>query len=318
MTLNYDSKIKTWWNIFLAIVVFTITPHLSYRLVFHLNKPDIWYWFLIALYWIDIYIGFCVSVKSNLKIYSSHKEITRHYLRGWFIIDVIAGIPFEFFLILAPNEGMITPVVTVLRLLFLIKVVKVPLVLSQVQGNLCLNPIEMRLINFSFFFSHTVHYMALGWILIGASEASRPFFDQYLRSLYWVMTTVATIGYGDYYPDHDSNLQIFYTIIVQIFGVGMYGYVIGNMSAIIANLDSAKSAFMLKTQEINNFLRNKNVPKDLQKRVRDYYSYMWETRKNISSVSIIDELPRSCAIDILLFLNKDIVGKVSFFKNAGW
>jgi hypothetical protein len=316
MALNYDSKAKTCWNIILAIAVFALTPHLTYRLTFNVNRPDIWYGLLIAIYWLDVLSGFFVSARLKLKVFTTRKEITHHYLRHWFIIDIIAAVPFEYLVPAASPGGITGHVLLAVRLLFLLKLVKIPPVLSQVQDNLFLNPLLMRLINFSFFFSHAVHYMALGWILIGASEAFRPVFDQYLRSIYWCVTTVATIGYGDYYPDHNSNLQVFYTIIVQIFGVGMYGYIIGNISLIIANLDSAKSAFRNKMEEINNFLRIKNVPKNLQKRVRDYFSYMWETRKNVSSAAILGELPRSCAMDILLFLNRDIIAKVGFFRNA--
>jgi len=319
MILRHDSKTKTCWNIVLAIVVFTVTPHLAYRLTFNINKPDGWYWFLIGVYWADIALGFLVSVKSKLKLYKTNKDIALHYFRRWFATDVVTGLPYEWFLGFLPHlphAGVLALTITTIRLLFILKVIKIPYLLFQVQENLNLNPLAIRMINFSLFFSNAVHYMALGWIIIGASEASRSFLDQYIRSLYWCITTVATIGYGDYCPSHDSNIQIIYTMIVMIFGVGMYGYVIGNMSAIIANLDGAKSAYIKKMEEINGFLRIKNVPKDLQRRVRDYYSYMWETRKNVSTQSIISELPRSSAIDILLFLNKEIVGKVSFFKNA--
>jgi voltage-gated potassium channel len=158
--------------------------------------------------------------------------------------------------------------------------------------------------------------MACGWCIIGASEAARPVSDQYLRALYWCVTTIATIGYGDYYPNHDVNLQIIYTIVVQIFGVGMYGYIIGNMASLIANLDVARANYQKKMEEINDFLRTKRVPGELQKRVRDYFSYLWETRKSISTVSITAELPHTLSMEILLYLNRAILEKVSLFKNA--
>ena len=222
--LNYDSRIKTCWNIILAVVVFAVIPHLSYRLTFNFNRPDGWYWLLIGIYWMDILFGFTVSVRSKLKHYTSFKEIAGHYFSTWFFIDLVASIPYEFIFRFAPQPApgeTMAAVVTIARLLFLLKVLKVPLVLSQVQDNLFLNPVAMRLIKFCFFFSHAVHYMALGWIIIGASEAYRPFFDQYLRSFYWCVTTVATIGYGDYFPNHNSNLQIFYifSLHFEIFGI---------------------------------------------------------------------------------------------------
>jgi voltage-gated potassium channel len=174
----------------------------------------------------------------------------------------------------------------------------------------------MRLVTFGFWFVTVVHLMACGWVLIGASETSRPYFDQYLRSVYWCVTTIATIGYGDYTPNHDSNGQIIYTIVVMIFGVGMYGYIIGNVATLIANIDVARANYQAKMEEINDFLRTRRVPGPLQSRVRNYYAYLWETQKSVSSISITEELPHTLSMEISLFLNQAILEKVSLFKNA--
>jgi voltage-gated potassium channel len=174
----------------------------------------------------------------------------------------------------------------------------------------------MRLITFGFWFVTVVHLMACGWVLIGASETSRPHLDQYIRGVYWCVTTIATIGYGDYTPNHDSNTQIIYTVVVMIFGVGMYGYIIGNVATLIANIDVARAHYQAKMEEINDFLRTKRVPGTLQSRVRNYYAYLWETQKSVSSISITEELPHTLSMEISLFLNKAILEKVSLFKNA--
>lgn len=86
-------------------------------------------------------------------------------------------------------------------------------------------------VSIAFWFALGAHLMSLGWVAIGAAEAGRPFADQYIRALYWCTTTIATIGYGDYTLNHESNLQVIYTIAVQLVGVGMYGYIIGNIAS---------------------------------------------------------------------------------------
>jgi hypothetical protein len=178
------------------------------------------------------------------------------------------------------------------------------------------NPALMRLVTFGFWFITVVHLMACGWVLIGASERARSAADQYLRALYWCVTTIATIGYGDYTPDKNSNLQIGYTMGVMVFGVGMYGYIIGNVATLIANLDVARAFYRTKMEEINDFLRKKRVPAGLQKRVRDYYAYLWETQKSVSAAPIAEELPHSLSTEILLFLNRALIEKVALFRDA--
>ncbi|HRU29964.1 MAG TPA: cyclic nucleotide-binding domain-containing protein, partial [Treponema sp.] len=146
--------------------------------------------------------------------------------------------------------------------------------------------------------------------------SNRPFIDQYLRALYWATTTIATIGYGDYTPDHNSNVQIIYTVIIQLFGVGMFSYVIANVSSLVANLDVAKSTYRRHLDEVNAFLHAQRIPPQLQERVRDYYSYLWEQQRGVSTMQVLQEFPRSLSQEILLYLNREVLERVELFRGA--
>jgi len=212
--------------------------------------------------------------------------------------------------------ALVLDAIMITKLLKMVKITKVSAIFRDIRESLSVNPAVMRLVTFGFWFVTVVHLMACGWVLIGASERARPAADQYLRALYWCVATIATIGYGDYTPDKNSNLQIAYTIGVMVFGVGMYGYIIGNVATLIANLDVARAFYRTKMEEINDFLRKKRVPADLQKRVRDYYAYLWETQKSVSAVPIAEELPHSLSQEILLFLSRELLQKVALFRKA--
>lgn len=312
--IPYESRIKILRDVFLTVIILAVTLITSYRFTFHAEKADAVYWITIVVYLIDIPYGFLQSVKRGLVIHTDRRAIAREYLRTWFAVDLICAIPFTF---LFPGPGAaVLDLFAVAKVLKLAKILKVNRLFKDLQESLRVNPAWMRLITFFFWFVVVVHFMACGWCLIGASEQDRPVWDQYLRALYWCVTTIATIGYGDYYPSHESNLQIVYTIVVQIFGVGMYGYIIGNVASLIANLDVARANYQKKMEEIGDFMHAKRIPADLQTRVRDYYAYLWETRKSVYSVSPVDELPHSLSLDILLFINRSILQKVSLFKNA--
>jgi CRP-like cAMP-binding protein len=70
-------------------------------------------------------------------------------------------------------------------------------------------------------------------------------------------------------------------------------------------------------EEANEFLRTHRVPQKLQTRVRDYYAYLWETRKSVSMASPIADLPPSLSMEVLLFLNRGLLEKVALFRDAG-
>jgi voltage-gated potassium channel len=63
-------------------------------------------------------------------------------------------------------------------------------------------------------------------------------------------------------------------------------------------------------------MRLKSLPLEIQQRVREYYDYLWETRHNISDTKVLGDLPNSLSLDVLIFLNREILQKVEFFKNA--
>ncbi len=322
---RYDGTAKVFYNAFLILAALAGTIITSYRLTFQHFQFDAVYWLITIIYLLDIPYTFNQAVKKGLVVSADRRSIARMYLRGWFAVDVISGLPLAWLFSLVPGSfateaethiGVVLGIIVFTKILKMAKISKVSAIFRDIRESLSVNPSLMRLVTFAFWFVTVVHLMACGWVLIGASEPERPDFDQYLRGVYWCVTTIATIGYGDYTPNHNSNLQIVYTICVMVFGVGMYGYIIGNVATLIANLDTARAAYQEKMEEINDFLRTKRVPSVLQSRVRDYYSYLWETQKSVSSVSITEELPHTLSMEILLFLNRTILEKVSLFRNS--
>jgi len=318
--IRYASRTRVIWDLFVTLALSAAFLDFSYRLTFRRIDVGIQYWLLVLVFAADIAVSLLSETKKRLSVISDRAAIARDYARSWLIPDVLAALPLVGIAGLSgwrvPEGAVGTLAVAALWALPLTKIARLVVLLRRIQDRLKLTPGVMRLASFGFLFVLAVHTMGLGWVLIARTDPSRSHIDQYLRAIYWCVTTIATIGYGDYYPSHDSNGQILYTIIVQVIGVGFYGYIIGNMASLIGNLDVAKANFMKKLEEMNDFMRTKRVPHDVQDRVRDYYAYLWETRKSASTVSVMAELPHTLATGILLFLNRSIIEKVSLFRNA--
>jgi len=318
--IPHNSKIKIGWDLLMVVAVFASGLIIPYRMVSGQDPADFLYWLITILFCLDIIVIFSTEVKTGRGVLADRKAVARHYLRTWFFPDLLAALPLAPALALFARQDasgtLAFQVLILFRLLRLLKLVKISTTFNALTELISIPPALLRLIIFFFWFALIAHFISLGWIAIGASEAARSFGDQYIRALYWCITTIATIGYGDYGPSHESNLQIIYTIVVQIIGVGMFGYIIGNVATLIVNIDTARADFRTKMEEVGNYMRTKHIPAPIRDRVRNYYNYLWETRKGISDVDFMTTLPRTLRLEIALYLNRGIIEKVSLFKNA--
>lgn len=319
--IPHNHPLRIAWNVLILVSILLFLFIITYRIVFQNLHGDGLYYALNVLLFADIGVNFISKVKLGHMRLECWDEIVSSYLRGWFAVDLIAAFPFELVLLAvaghAPvGRGSHMSWYLILQALTMVKLLKAGRIFNELEESLGIIPSVRRLILFGYWLSAVIHLMAIGWILIGASEQQRPPLDQYIRAIYWVTTTVATIGYGDYGPNHDSNIQVLYTIFVEIIGVGMFSYIIANVSSLISNLDIARSAYQRRLDEVNAYLRSQRIPTDLQERVRDYYSYLWEKQRGISASTVLEDIPRGLSQEILMFLNREVVNRVDLFRGA--
>jgi voltage-gated potassium channel len=53
-------------------------------------------------------------------------------------------------------------------------------------------------------------------------------FPRFIDALWWTMTTLVTVGYGDYFPESDFG-RIFTMLLLYTFGIGAMGIIIGKV-----------------------------------------------------------------------------------------
>lgn len=64
-------------------------------------------------------------------------------------------------------------------------------------------------------------------------------FELYVASYYFVVTTIATVGYGDITPKTVSE-RIF-CIVIMLLGVTGFSFATGSLSSLMSNIDSASA-----------------------------------------------------------------------------
>ena len=69
--------------------------------------------------------------------------------------------------------------------------------------------------------------------------------------LYFALTTLSTVGYGDYHPI--SNIEMIFTCITMMGGVAFFSYIMGNFVDIVSNY-SSKMGSLDRTDELNEWI----------------------------------------------------------------
>ncbi|QMV45117.1 ion transporter [Cohnella cholangitidis] len=90
----------------------------------------------------------------------------------------------------------------------------------------------------------------VGFVLLSASIIyliePATFKERWFNALYWVMTTIATVGYGDFYPTTVAG-KIF-AIFLFVFGIGLLSLVIGKIIDYFVEIHRKREAGLLKYQ----------------------------------------------------------------------
>lgn len=56
----------------------------------------------------------------------------------------------------------------------------------------------------------------------------------YIAAVYFVLLTFSSIGYGDFTPI--TEMEYIYTLVVQMAGIGIYGYMIGTIQTLFMDM----------------------------------------------------------------------------------
>ena len=157
------------------------------------------------------------------------------------------------------------------------------------------------------------HLIACGWLRLRGLE-NLDLTSAYIRSYYWSITSLTTVGYGDIVPK--QNAEYLYATFVMILGIAMYAVIIGNIANLLAQRDHTRIAYQEKIEKLKSYLKYHQIPQKMQQRIWDYYQYTWINRIGSDGFKPITDLPEPLRTDIALHLAGDLIRASEFFKDG--
>lgn len=99
----------------------------------------------------------------------------------------------------------------------------------------------------------------------------------YVTSLYFSITTTATVGYGDVKPATTSE-KVFCVMILAI-AVIIFSFILSSISGEVTKQGEKEYSFREKMINLNIYMKKSSLPSALRFKIRRYLKYIWTNQK---------------------------------------
>ncbi|NXO17203.1 KCNH6 protein, partial [Oriolus oriolus] len=352
-TILHYSPFKAVWDWLILLLVIYTAVFTPYSAAFLLNEEQVeekrWDCsyscdplniidlIVDIMFIVDIVINFRTTyVNINDEVVSHPGKIAIHYFKGWFLIDMVAAIPFDL-LIFRSGSDETTTLIGLLKTARLLRLVRVARKLDRYSeyGAAVLFLLMCT-------FALIAHWLACIWYAIGNVE--RPYMehkigwldnlgdqigkryndsdlssgpsikDKYVTALYFTFSSLTSVGFGNVSPN--TNSEKIFSICVMLIGSLMYASIFGNVSAIIQRLYSGTARYHTQMLRVKEFIRFHQIPNPLRQRLEEYFQHAWSYTNGIDMNAVLKGFPDCLQADICLHLNRTLLQNCKAFRGA--
>ena len=137
---------------------------------------------------------------------------------------------------------------------------------------------------------------------------------RYATCVYWAITTMTTIGYGDIVPSNRDERMM--TIFAQLAGSCVFLYGLTQVTSLIANINGADVEFQKLMDQANEYFEFRNIPNPLRAKVREFFHYKRATSLFHAEDKLLGHLSDSMRMEVQLWSMRNVLNTIDFFRDA--
>ncbi|XP_047510384.1 potassium voltage-gated channel subfamily H member 8-like isoform X5 [Pieris napi] len=337
--ISHYGVFKTFWDWLILIATFYVAVVVPYNASFvdegHPRISVTSDVIVEALFIIDIVLNFRTTfVSKKGEVVSDSKAIALNYIRSWFVVDLLAALPFD--LLYASDVYSKESTHGNVHLVKLTRLLRLARLLQKMDRYSQYSALILTLLMLSF--TLLAHWLACIWFIIAEKEIEHhkneswdlgwinnlaerlkipigniSHSESYVTALYFTCSSLTSVGFGN--VSANTLPEKIFSILVMLVGALMHAVVFGNVTAIIQRMYSRRSMYQSKWRDLKDFLTINQVPKELKQRMQDYFQTMWSLNHGIDIHETLKEFPEELRGDVSLHLHREILS-LPIFESA--
>ncbi|XP_071519496.1 voltage-gated delayed rectifier potassium channel KCNH8 isoform X3 [Panulirus ornatus] len=333
--LTHYGMLKTCWDLVILLATFYVAVTVPYNAAFLVNRnqqdkptivPDV---VVEALFFLDIILNFRTTfVNKKGEVVLSPVRIATHYFKGWFLLDLVAAMPFDLL-----RAADFYSSATNIHLLKLTRLLRLARLLQKMDRYYQYSALILTFLMLSF--TLVAHWLACVWYAIAEDEMQNPqaeigwiydlaerlethvenvtIAEKYVTALYFTCSSLTSVGFGN--VSANTNREKIFSIVTMLIGALMHATVFGNVTSIIQRMYLRRSLYQTKWRDLKDFLSLNQIPKELRQRMQDYFQTMWSLNQGIDIHETLKEFPEELRGDISMHIHREILS-LPIFETA--
>uniref|UniRef100_H3DG17 Potassium voltage-gated channel, subfamily H (eag-related), member 5a n=1 Tax=Tetraodon nigroviridis TaxID=99883 RepID=H3DG17_TETNG len=342
---------KTTWDWVILILTFYTAIMVPYNVSFKTKQNNL-AWLVVdsvvdVIFLIDIVLNFHTTfVGPAGEVISDARLIRMNYLKTWFVIDLLSCLPYDIINAFEHVDDGLSSLFSSLKVIRLLRLGRVARKLDHY-----LEYGAAVLVLLVCVFGLVAHWLACIWYSIGdyevideatntiktnswlyqlAKNIGTPYSYNasgtgqweggpnkdtlYISSLYFTMTSLTTIGFGNIAPATDGE-KIF-SVAMMMVGSLLYATIFGNVTTIFQQMYTNTNRYHEMLNNVRDFLKLYQVPEGLSERVMDFVVSTWAMSKGIDTDKVLSICPKDMRADICVHLNRQVFNDHPAFRLA--
>ncbi|XP_026475314.1 potassium/sodium hyperpolarization-activated cyclic nucleotide-gated channel 4-like [Ctenocephalides felis] len=270
---------------------------------------------------------FCTS---NKEIVLDRKRIIINYFKGYLIFNIVSSAPLELLFHLSYETSHSLNSFIIFGLLKFFHIITLVTYMKNFQVCYYTSSYTSRFLRQCFALFVILHWLACLKFMItrwthGDVEDLIPTFawvkqmnflpkfpnDRYITCFFNIMSASTTYNYG--MSLSFSSEDMIMTMVLYLFGSILKILVVAQILLLVRNTNASKLKYQTLLQQLNEFIRHKQLPQVIRNRLLDYYEFKFQ--KNFyKEDAILDTLSTQLRQEIIVYSCRRLVTSVPFFE----